>query len=233
MAEQELLTYEVSQFARTLARASAVSVVLTDLAERATTVLGVAGAGVSALESGQLGFVTATDERCADLERAQAAEQAGPGVDACRNGMIVAVADLTATSHDWGRYRQTAQDAGIAAVAAVPLCQDGECIGAVGLYDIARRDWHPDDLAAVGILADMATGYLVHVRELDRQRRLNEQLREALDSRIVIEQAKGVLAAERHTTVDQAFEVLRRHARNHSVTLRSVAEAVVSLGLRP
>ena len=233
MAEQELLTYEVSEFARTLARASAVGGVLTDLAERATAVLGAAGAGVSALESGQLRFVTATDERCADLERVQAAEQAGPAVDACRTGRIVAVADLTATSHEWGRYQQAAQNAGIAAVASVPMCQDGESLGAVSLYATSRRDWHPDDLGAAGILADMATGYLVHVRELDRERRLNEQLREALDSRIVIEQAKGVLAAERHITVDQAFEVLRRHARNHSATLRSVAEAVVSLGLRP
>jgi GAF domain-containing protein len=233
MAEQELLTYEVSEFARTLARASAVSDVLNDLAERATTVLGVAGAGVLVLESGQLRFVTATDERCADLERVQAAEQAGPGVDACRTGMIVAVADLPGTSHEWGRYQQVAQNAGIAAVASVPMCHDGESIGAVGLYDTARRDWHPDDLAAAGILADMATGYLVHARELDRQRHFNEQLREALDSRIVIEQAKGVLAAERHIPVDQAFEVLRQHARSHSATLRSVAEAVVSLGLRP
>jgi AmiR/NasT family two-component response regulator len=79
----------------------------------------------------------------------------------------------------------------------------------------------------------MAISYLVHAQELDRQRAINEQLREALDSRIVIEQAKGVLATERHIPVDEAFEVLRRHARSHSATLRSVAEAVVRLGLRP
>jgi AmiR/NasT family two-component response regulator len=79
----------------------------------------------------------------------------------------------------------------------------------------------------------MATGYLVHAWERDRQYRLNEQLREALASRIVIEQAKGVLAAERHISVDEAFEVLRRHARSRAVSLHSVAQAVVSLGLRP
>lgn len=233
MAEQELLTYEVSEFARAMARASAVSGMLTDLAERVTAVLGVAGAGVLVLESGQVRFGAATDERCAELERVQEAEQAGPGVDACRTGMIVTVADMTGASPEWGRYQRAAQDAGIAAVAWVPMCPDGECLGAVGLYSTERRDWHTDDLAAAGILADMATGYLVHARELDRQRGIIEQLREALDNRIVIEQAKGVLAAERHITVDQAFEVLRQHARSHSVPLRSVAEAVVSLGLRP
>ena len=79
----------------------------------------------------------------------------------------------------------------------------------------------------------MATSYIVSASELDRQRRVNEQLREALESRIVIELAMGMLAAERGIPVDQAFEVLRRHARSHNATLRSVAHAVVSTGLRP
>jgi hypothetical protein len=118
-------------------------------------------------------------------------------------------------------------------VASIPMRHDGESIGTVDLYSAARRDWCTGNLRAAGILADMATGYLVQARELDRQGRIVGQLREALDSRIVIEQAKGVLAAERRISVDEAFEVLRRHARNHAVSLRSVAEAVVSLGLRP
>jgi GAF domain-containing protein len=233
MASQELLTHSVSEFARTLARASAISDVLNDLAEHTTALLGVAGAGVSVLESGHLRFVAASDERCAGLGRAQEAWQAGPGMDACRTGMIVTVADLPGTSRTWDRYQQAAREAGIVAVASTPMCHDGRSVGAVDLYSTAPRDWSADDLGAVGILSDMATGFLVHAQELDRQCRVNEQLREALHSRIVIEQAKGVLAAERHISVDEAFEVLRRHARSHAVSLRSVAEAVVSLGLRP
>ena len=95
------------------------------------------------------------------------------------------------------------------------------------------RDWTADDLDAARILADMATSYVINASELDRQRRVNEQLKEALASRIVIEQAKGALAAERGISVDEAFEVLRRHARSHSMNLRKVADAVVTLGLRP
>jgi GAF domain-containing protein len=233
MAGQELLTHAVSQFARTLARGSAVSEVLNDLAARMTAVLGIAGAGVSVLESGQFRFAAASDERSVGLERAQEASQAGPGVDACRTGKIVTVASLPETAGEWDAYQRAAQGAGIVAVASVPMRHHSESIGTVDLYSASRRDWSAGDLRAAGILADMATGYLIQARELDRQCRVIGQLREALDSRIVIEQAKGVLAAERRISVDEAFEVLRRHARSHAVSLRSVAEAVVSLGLRP
>ena len=233
MAGEEALTYAVSKFARTLACCSAVSEVLNDLAERVTAVLGVAGAGVSVLEAGQVRFAAASDERCAVLEQVQEAEQAGPGVDACSAGATVTVVGLAGARPGWGAYQRAAQDAGIAAVAAVPMCRDGQNVGAVDLYSAGRRDWSAADLGAAAILADMATCYLVHARELDQQSRLIGQLREALDSRIVIEQAKGVLAAERHISVEEAFEVLRRHARSHSASLHSVAEAVVNLGLRP
>ncbi len=233
MADQELLTYAVSEFARTLAQGFALSEVLNDLAERVAAVVGAAGAGVSLLESGQCRFAAASDERSAALERLQEAGQAGPCVDACLTGKTVTVSSLTEAASEWAGYRQAVRDAGIAAVAAVPMCHNGESVGTVDLYDVSPRDWSAEDLRVAGILADMATGYLVQAWELARQYRLNEQLQEALDSRIVIEQAKGALAAERHISVDEAFKVLRRHARNHSVTLRSVAEAVVNLGLRP
>ncbi len=233
MADQELLTRAVSGFARTLARGCEISEVLSDLAARATEALAVAGAGVSVLESGQVRFVAASDERSAGLERVQETRQAGPCVDACLTGMIVTAADLPEASRGWDRYRKAAREAGIAAVASVPMRHEGHSIGAVDLYSAGRRDWSADDLGAATVLADMATSYLVHAWELARQTRVNQQLREALDSRIVIEQAKGVLAAERHISVDEAFEVLRWHARSHSASLRSVAEAVVRLGLRP
>lgn len=207
--------------------------VLNDLTEQVTAALGVAGTGVSLWESGQCRFAAASDERSAALERLQEAVRVGPCVDSCLTGEAVTVSSLAETSRDWGAYRQAAQEAGIVAVAAIPMCRDGESVGTMDLYDVSARDWSAEDLHVAGILADIAIGYLVQAWELDRQRRLNEQLRTALDSRIVIEQAKGALAAERHISVDEAFKVLRQHARSHSVTLRSVAEAVINLGLRP
>jgi GAF domain-containing protein len=233
MADGQLLTAALSQFARTLAQGFAISDVLHDLVERVTDVLGVDYAGVSVQESGQLRFVTAVSEQAATLERVQEALQAGPCVDAWRSGEAVIIPDLRETPHRWGRYTQAASEVGIIAISSIPMRRDTENIGALDVYSSTRRDWSSDDLAVASTFADMATSYIVSASELDRQRRVNEQLREALESRIVIEQAKGMLAAERGIPVDQAFEVLRRHARNNGVTLRSVARAVVSRELRP
>jgi GAF domain-containing protein len=233
MADQQLLMRVLSEFASTLAKGYAVSDVLHDLAEQVAAVLGIDGAGVSVAEGGQLHFVTALDERSTLLEDVQDTAQAGPCVDAWRSGEAVAVGDLRRESHGWNHYEQAARDAGVYAIAGIPMRCDHQSIGALDLYSTTPRQWSADDLASARILADMASSYVIHASELDRQRRLNEQLREALDSRIVIEQAKGILAAERRITVDAAFELLRRHARRHSATLRSVAEAVVNLGMRP
>ena len=106
-------------------------------------------------------------------------------------------------------------------------------IGSLNIYDDKVRDWSGHDRLAVQVLADMATAYVAHASELDRARRTNEQLQTALDNRVLIEQAKGILAGERNITLDQAFNVLRNHARRRNVPVRSIANAVVELGLRP
>lgn len=191
MADQHLLTRTLSEFAATLVKGFAISDVLHDLADRVTVVLGIDSAGVSVQESGRLRFVTALDERAARLEKAQEHGQAGPCVDAWRSGKAVAVTDLSECASSWGTCPQEAREAGIVAIAGIPM------------------------------------------RLGDKTRRINGQLQEALDSRIIIEQAKGVLAAELGISVDRAFDLMRRHARAHSASLRAVAQAVVHLGLRP
>ena len=82
------------------------------------------------------------------------------------------------------------------------------------------------------VMADMATIYLINASQLRQQDQLNEQLQLALDSKAIIEQAKGIVANEHDTTVDHAFNHIRAHARNHNVSVRSVAEAIVGLGMR-
>lgn len=222
----------LSEFAATLVKDFTVSDVLHDLAERATAVVGADGAGVSLQHDGHLRFATALDERCSRLERVQESEQAGPCVDALRAGKVVAVADLAAAP-GWGAYGIAAREAGIAAIAGIPMRLGGQKIGTLNLYSNTRREWSEEDLDAAHVLADIASSYVINASKLAQQRRLNEQLREALNSRVVIEQAKGILAAERGISVDDAFELLRRHARSYRTSLRSVADAVVNLGLRP
>jgi len=223
----------LSQFAATLVKDFSVSDVLHDLAERATAVVGADSAGVCLQHDSHLRFATALDERCSRLERVQENEQAGPCVDALQAGKVVAVADLGAATTGWGAYGIAAREAGIAAIAGIPMRLDGQKIGTLNLYSNTPREWSEEDLDAARVLADIASSYVINSSKLAQQRRLSEQLREALDSRVVIEQAKGVLAAERRISMDDAFELLRRHARNYRTSLRSVAEAVVNLGLRP
>ena len=107
-----------------------------------------------------------------------------------------------------------------------------EVIGALDLYAAEPRDWSDDDMAAAGVLADMATGLLVNASKLQQHQQLNDQLHRALESRIVVEQAKGIIANARGIWPDTAFQVIRRHARSHNTSLRTVAEAIVTVGLR-
>jgi AmiR/NasT family two-component response regulator len=88
-------------------------------------------------------------------------------------------------------------------------------------------------VAAATALADMATGYLVNASKLRQQEQLAEQLQTALDSRVVIEQAKGMVAAAEGISVEEAFTRIRRYARDRNLLLRAVAQQVVSDGLRP
>jgi AmiR/NasT family two-component response regulator len=118
-------------------------------------------------------------------------------------------------------------------VLGVPLRLQARSIGSLDVYDTGSRVWSPDELAAATVLADIAASYVAHASELDGAKRLNEQLQTALDSRVLIEQAKGILAGERKISVDDALEILRSHARSNRASLRAIAEAVVNLGMRP
>jgi AmiR/NasT family two-component response regulator len=117
------------------------------------------------------------------------------------------------------------------AVAGIPMGLDDRRLGALNIYASTTRVWTVDELDAAQVFADMATSYLLNSTERERAEQVQTQLREALESRIVIEQAKGMLAATYGVSVDAAFERLRRHARSHGAPLREVANAVVHLGL--
>lgn len=230
MYDHPLFLRTISDFARLLLTPYDMDTTLQELAERTTDVLGLAGSGVSLMVDEQLVFGTAVPERVAALECAQVASQEGPCVQACHTGLVVAVADLAAKD-GWQAYRQVAAEHGIGAVAGVPMALGGQIVGALNLYAEGTRDWTSQDLAAVQVLADMCTSILINASHVRHQEQLNEQLQHALNSRVVIEQAKGIVAHTHHENVDQAFERIRRHARDRNAPLRSVADAIVHLGL--
>jgi len=232
--DSDLLTRVLSEFAHTLASRFEVSEVLYRLAEHVIEILDVAGCGVSVVdEEGKLRPVTAINELTRELEATEEANQEGPCVDAFHQGDVVVVPRLADQAEKWPAWSKQAAAFGVHAVLGVPLCVNDQPLGAMNLYGYDERQWSEQEIRVARVLCDMAASYVMNASELDEARRVAEQLREALESRVIIEQAKGALAAEQRITVDEAFVVLRSHARSHGASLRSVSEAVVQLGLRP
>jgi GAF domain-containing protein len=233
LSDQDLLLDVLTRFSRTLAGRYDVSDVLYELSDGVARVLNAVGAGVSlADDDGQLRFATATNEVVTAVEQVQQDSQQGPCHVAYTANQPVLVPDLRQPTA-WPQLSDAALGAGLASVAWIPMTFDGRAVGSLDIYDDHVREWSDQDVAAALVLADIATGYLVHASELNRARRVNEQLQAALDSRVVIEQAKGLLAGERGITLDQAFALLRSHARNRNAPIHAIAQAVVELGFRP
>src|SRR4051794_32591231 len=193
-------------------------------------VLSLTGAGLTLVHDGQQRFVTAAVEAIATLERVQETWQKGPCIDAVASATPVAVPDIGTGEATERRpdHVIAAKTAGVQAVAGIPMLAEEEAIGAVNLYDSQPRNWSAEDLRVATIFARIATGYLAHASAVRQQQRTAEQLQQALNTRLIIEQAKGVLAAKRETTVDDAFETLRRYAREHNARIHDVSRAVVN-----
>ncbi len=235
MSDPDTLLDSLERFASALTRGYGIGDVLHNLTEEMTEVLGLTGAGVTLVHDGQQRFVTAAVDAIATLERVQESWQKGPCIDAVASAAPVAVPDMAAedVNQRWPDYLIASKAAGIQAVAGIPMLAGGEAIGAVNLYDSQPRAWSPDDLRVATIFASIATGYLTHASAAQQQQRTAEQLQQALDTRLIIEQAKGVLAAKQEITVDDAFQTLRKYARDHNARIHDVCRAVVRGDLLP
>jgi GAF domain-containing protein len=233
MSDHDRLVQALTRFAQTMSDRYELSDVLYRLSDEVTAVLGIAGAGIALIDQadGHLRYAAATDDDVARLERIQEEHQAGPCVEAHRSQAPVLVEDVAARP-DWPAYRKAALAVGLRSVAGLPIRIGVDRFGALDLYDTGPGSWSEDDLGAARVLCDMAAGYLVHAALAD-VRATAEQLQQALESRVLIEQAKGILSGELGTSVDDAFERLRRHSRTNNTSIRVVAKAVVEDGFRP
>ncbi len=230
MPNPDTLLDSLERFAVALTSGYGIGDVLHNLTEEMAEVLSLTGAGVTLVHDGQQRFVTAAVEAIATLERVQENWQKGPCVDAVASAGPVTVPDMAAedVSERWPDYVIAAKTTGIQAVAGIPMLADGEAIGAVNLYDSQPRDWSADDVRVAMIFANIATSYLTHASAARQHQRTSEQLQQALNTRLIIEQAKGVIAVQRETTVDDAFQTLRKYARDHGARIHDVSRAVVT-----
>jgi GAF domain-containing protein len=201
------------------------------LSETAAASLELDGAGVTLqIPGATTGYVAAGDSVTLHVERRQDALHEGACVDAIASGQIVAIGDLN-TEQPWPRFTPELLEAGLHACAGIPISFQGLNIGALNLYANDTRIWTTDEFAAGRLLAEMAAGYLINNELLRTTQTVVHQLQFALDSRIVIEQAKGVMAGRYGMTPDGAFEMMRGYARGQRVKLRDVASDIVNEGL--
>ena len=197
------------------------------LTERCVQLLGVSAAGILLTDQrDSLQVVAASSERTRLLELFQLQTDQGPCVDCFRTGQPVSVADLPSAGR-WPRFTTAAAEVGFAAVHALPMRLRTEIIGALNLFDTNPGALDEGKLRIGQALADVATIGLLQQRAIRRRDIVTEQLQTALNSRILIEQAKGVLAERHNLDVAEAFTVLRSGARRHNRRLSDLAQAIV------
>ena len=207
---------------------------LTRLADRCVSLLGVSAAGVMlASPAGKLGLVASSSEAMRLLELFELQAQEGPCLDAFRTGAPIEHEDLQAGSGRWPSFSAAALEAGFRSAAALPLRLREATLGALNLLSVTNAPMDEADLIVARAFADLAALSIVQHRASAEAQRLNEQLSEALTSRIVIEQAKGVIAERAGTSLAEAFSRLRAYARNHNLRLTDVAQAAIDGTLDP
>jgi GAF domain-containing protein len=198
------------------------------LTDRSVQLLDVSAAGLLLADPrGELRVVAASSEAARLLELFQLQSQQGPCLDCFRAGQPVGAADLTAESRRWPQFAAAAQRGGFAAVQALPMRLRDQTIGALNLFRGRPGSFDPGEVRVAQALADVATISLLHERSMRHTDTLNEQLQTALNSRVVIEQAKGKLAERLSVDMTQAFSLLRDHARARNLRLADVAQALI------
>jgi GAF domain-containing protein len=225
--EQTLLILTLVEMADCLVEEYDVIDVLTVLSNRCVEALDVDDAGVLlASAGGELEFV-ASSESMRGLELFQIQTNEGPCVDCYRSGKPVVNLSLAESEWRWPHFTPKALEKGFQSVHSLPLRLRGRTIGALNLFRTDQGPMREDEVAIAQALADVATiAILQHRSSLDAAA-LNEQLTTALDSRIVIEQAKGIVSQATNSNMTDAFERLRAHSRNHGARLTEVARGIV------
>ena len=202
---------------------------LTELTADCVRLLGVGSAGLLlADEHGVLHVMAASSERTRELEVFQVQRDDGPCRDCHQTGRPVSVPDLTQEVHRWPQFAPHALEAGFASVHAVPMRLRTTVLGAMGLFSTEVGSLEADDLDLAQGLADVASVALVQDRATTDSNAVNAQLQTALSTRVVLEQAKGLLAQQGDLDMEAAFAVLRRYGRDRNLRLTDVAHAVVS-----
>lgn len=229
MVREQRLAEVFVELADTLVEEFDVVDLLQTLTERCVELVDTDAAGLMLDDQrGNLQLVAHTHESARLLELFELQKREGPCLDCFATGRVIANIDLATAADRWPVFTQAAREVGFGTSHALPLRLRGRVIGAMNLFTTGRRPLSDEHLAVAQGLADIATIGLLHERTIRDQVELSEQLQTALQSRILIEQAKGVLSAQAGIGVESAFALMRTHARRTGEALTTVAGSVVA-----
>ena len=225
--EQDLLAAFI-EFADTITDDYDVVDFLHRLAERCVDLTGAAQAGIMLADrNGALRYVASSSEQMRLIEIFELQHDEGPCLDAFRSGEAVH-STLSGDAHRrWPLVAPRAQAVGLESVSALPMRLRHEVIGALNVFSSQPTLLSAADQSVAQALADVATIGILQERALKDAQVVTTQLGTALESRIMIEQAKGVIAEHNHVNMDDAFALLREYARSHRGKLSEIAEHVV------
>jgi GAF domain-containing protein len=207
---------------------------LQTLIETCTDILDAQAAGLLLRNAaGQLEVVVSTTEEANFVEVVELGAAAGPCWECANTGEPIMVADIGALGNRWPDFRRAALARGFLSAHATPLRLRDVVIGTMNLFGTKKGAMSDEDIAAAQALSDVATIGILSQRATVEREAITTQLQRALDSRVVIEQAKGVLAQSTGVSMDVAFTALRAYARSNNLNLHAVAVALVERRLLP
>ncbi|MDQ6909375.1 MAG: SpoIIE family protein phosphatase [Actinomycetota bacterium] len=228
MSREALLARTLVELADTLVDDFDVVELLTLLTDRCVEVLDVAAAGLMlGYPGGDLRVMASSSDAMRLLELFELQSSEGPCPDCYRTGVPIVNHRLDPSGGPWPRFGPRALEAGFRSVHALPMRLRDVTIGALNLFRTDEGALNDADVLAAQALADVATIAVLHHRAVSDTKVVNEQLHHALNSRIVIEQAKGMVAERAGLDMDHAFSALRNHARSHNLRLVGVAHDVI------
>lgn len=228
MPNRALMAQTMVQLADTLVSDFDLVEVLTGLAHRCVEALGVSAAGVMiASPAGELQAIASSSETMRVLELFELQSHEGPCLDCYATGTAVSYQSLDA-AEQWPRFAPKAIEAGFSAVQALPMRLRETTIGALNLFHLERGAMRDVDLVIAQAFADIATIAILQHRTATEKQELNNQLNNALTTRIVIEQAKGMLAVRGSVDMEHAFNSLRNYARTNNLKLAQVCVDLVN-----
>jgi GAF domain-containing protein len=222
------LTVAFRELQRLLITTSELDAFLAALASLAVELISpVSSCGITLRRNGEPMTVSSSDPLARRIDELQYGRGVGPCLQALHTGDIVSVTDL-AEEQRWGDYPRDALSWGVAASLSLPLTAGAPTVGAMNLYSVHPHEFTAAEIAQGVSFAAQASGALLLVARHESLLKVNAQLRDALASRAVIDQAMGVLMGTRHISATEAFDALRSQSQHRNVKLRTVAADVVA-----